>query len=359
MKRIYCISLVIFLIILNTSLSFMKTKVETPSASTEGLKGKATSSKEIFGFATYHYPGDKSSYNSIITNAGMINDIATETYVTNGVGKLAGVAPYIQVSYANSKVIKTYAMITNNFDGKIAKELLESSINRQNLINDSLNKLKENGYEGVNIDLEGVFYYDREYLNTFIKEIYIALHSKGYTVTLSIPGKTYDNYKDGWSGAFDYSVLGANCDKVVIMTYDEHYSGGSPGPIASIGWVNNVVNYAITLIPKSKLLLGTAAYGYDWSVLGTKALKIEAAQSLAASLGVSIQWDDKAKSSYYTYKDLDNISHTVWFEDGRSLSYKLDLVNNKDLLGIAIWRLGTENKDYWTSIKTKFDIKQK
>lgn len=48
------------------------------------------------------------------------------------------------------------------------------------------------------------------------------------------------------------------------MTYDEHYPGGSPGPIASIGWVNNVVKYATTVIPKEKIYLGLAAYGYDW-----------------------------------------------------------------------------------------------
>jgi len=327
-----------------------------PPASSDGERGKVTNHKEIFGYTTYHFKGDSSSYNSIVANKAMLDDIATETYVTDGKGKLTGVAPSTQINYANSKGIKTYAMITNKFDGNISKDLLENSINRQNLIEDLLLKLKENGYKGVNIDLEGVFNYDREYLNTFIKELYNALHYKGYTVTLSLPGKTYDNQKDGWSGAFDYKVLGANCDKVIIMTYDEHYLGGNPGPIASIGWVKSVIKYTVGIIPKNKLLLGTAAYGYDWSSLGAKALKIDDAISLAANFGATIKWDDQAKSSYYTYMDLNSISHTVWFEDDRSLCYKLDLVNNNNLLGIAIWRLGTENKSYWTSIKVKLNI---
>jgi spore germination protein YaaH len=44
------------------------------------------------------------------------------------------------------------------------------------------------------------------------------------------------------------------------MTYDEHYPGGTAGPIASISWVENVVKYAITVIPREKIMLGVAAY---------------------------------------------------------------------------------------------------
>ena len=46
----------------------------------------------------------------------------------------------------------------------------------------------------------------------------------------------------------------------LFMTYDEHYPGGTAGPIASISWVENVVKYAITVIPREKIMLGVAAY---------------------------------------------------------------------------------------------------
>jgi len=69
--------------------------------------------------------------------------------------------------------------------------------------------------------------------------------------------------QDNWSSAFDYAAIGKYADWVQIMTYDEHWSGGTPGPIASLPWVENVIKYAITVIPKEKILLGVAAYGYD------------------------------------------------------------------------------------------------
>lgn len=314
-----------------------------------------TSTKKVLGFTTYYYSGDTSSYNSMAANTSLIDEIAADTYVTDGLGVISGLVPTNQITYANSNGINAYAMITNNFDGNIAKTLLESSTNRQALINNTISSLKTNGYKGVNIDLEGVFYYDRSYYTTFMNEIYNALKPLGYTVTVSVPAKTSDSPTDGWSGAYDYTQLAQYADELVLMTYDEHYPGGTPGAIASIGWVENVIKYAITVIPKEKLLLGTAAYGYDWSSNGTKGLSIAGAYNLASSYGVTVQWDATSKTPYFNYTDTSGIAHSVWFENSTSLGYKLDLVNSYGLSGIAIWRLGLENSDYWSTIKTKFN----
>ncbi|MEJ8553388.1 glycosyl hydrolase family 18 protein [Tepidibacter sp. Z1-5] len=311
--------------------------------------------KTVLGFTTYYYEGDSSSYNSMVSNSSMIDTIATHNYTTDGNGNIIGLIPNNQITYANDNGISALAMVANNFDGNIAKTLLENPTNRQNLINNILSQLNANNYKGVNIDLEGVFYYDRSYYTTFIKELYNTLNSQGFTITVSVPAKTSDSPTSPWSGAYDYAELGKYADKVVLMTYDEHYPGGSPGPIASINWVENVINYATSVIPKEKILLGTAAYGYDWSSNGTKAYSISGIYNLASTCGSSILWDSTSQCPYFTYTDSNGISHTVWFENDKSISYKLDLVNNYDLSGIAIWRLGLENSDYWTTIKNKLN----
>ncbi len=313
------------------------------------------SKKLVLGYTTYYYSGDSSSYNSMTTNTSTLDEIATDTYTTDSYGNIAGLVPTNQITYANGNNIKTLAMITNNFDGSIAKTLLESSVNRQALINNILNAVKINGYKGVNVDLEGVYYYDRSYLTTFMSELYNALHPQGFYVTMAVPAKTSDSPTAAWNGAYNYASLANYTDQIVLMTYDEHYPGGTPGAIASIGWVENVIKYAASVIPKEKLLLGTVAYGYDWSSNGTKAYGISGIYNLALNYGATIKWDYVSQSPYFTYLDAAGISHTVWFENAQSLNYKLDLVNSYNLSGIAIWRLGLEKTDYWTSIKTKFN----
>ncbi|KHD36296.1 chitinase [Clostridium acetobutylicum] len=325
------------------------------SVTTTALTTQPASKKLVLGFTTYYYSGDTSSYNSIAANTSTIDEIATHTYTTDGIGNISGLVPTNQVTYANNNGIKTLATIENNFDGAVAQTLLESSTNRQNLINNILTSLKANGYKGVNIDLEGVYYYDRSYLTTFMNELYSTLNPQGFYVTICVPAKTSDSPTAAWNGAFDYAALSKAADQVILMTYDEHYGGGSPGPIASIGWVENVIKYAITVIPTTKIMLGAAAYGYDWSSNPTKAYGISGIYNLASTYNATINWDLTSQSPYFYYVDSSGINHSVWFENGQSLNYKLDLINSYNLSGVAIWRLGLENSDYWTSIRTKFN----
>ncbi|MCR4431252.1 MAG: hypothetical protein NUV45_09575 [Tepidanaerobacteraceae bacterium] len=43
-------------------------------------------------------------------------------------------------------------------------------------------------------------------------------------------------------------------------------------------------------------------------------------------------------------------AHIVWFEDARSFSAKLVVVNEYNLGGIAVWRLGQEDQRVWSII---------
>ncbi|KZL92616.1 glycosyl hydrolase family 18 protein [Clostridium magnum] len=345
-KRLLATTLVGVIIIAITSMVFIKSSKENVVVTT-------ASNKTVLAFTTYYYPEDKSSYNQMVENTSSINNIATDTYTIDTKGNLSGNVPKEQIEYANDNKIKPLAMITNKFNADLAKALLESPNNRKLLIQNILNTLKTNNYKGVNIDFENIYYYDRDSYTSFLKELYGELNPEGFTVTASVPAKTSENLKDSWSGAYDYKEIAKYADQVVIMTYDEHSPSGTSGAIASINWVKTVVKYASSVVPASKIVLGVGSYGYDWSSKGVKAYGIDAIYKLAETNNAEIQWDDLSKSPFFKYKDDSGINHTVWFENSTSLSYKLDIVNDNNLAGIAIWRLGLENADYWSTIKAK------
>ncbi len=344
------IILLIFIFILTGSGSIIMIKLFSASSNL----ADNSLNKTVLAFSTYYSSNDVSSYNSLIKNKNFISEIAADTYTADGNGNVSGLVPNNQISYSNAHGINTYAMITNNFSSSIAKKILESKANRDSLINNILKAVEKNGYKGVNIDFENVYSYDRAYLTTFMNELYTLLHSNGYIVTISVPAKTDNDTKNEWYGAFDYKSLSNYCDELIIMAYDEHYQGGSPGPIASIGWVQNIIDYAITVIPRSKILIGIAAYGYDWSSKGTKAYGMDGINTIASTYNAKIKFDATSKSPYFNYIDKNDIKHTVWFENSTSIGYKLDLVNNYDLKGIAFWRLGLESSDFWTTINSRF-----
>ncbi|OPZ89545.1 MAG: putative sporulation-specific glycosylase YdhD [Firmicutes bacterium ADurb.Bin419] len=325
----------------------------TPTPAPTASPTPTRAAKNVLGYTTYYYAGDKSSYDSMVNNKDSITEISTATHITDGYGNITGILPSEQISYANSVGINPTLLVGNNFSGEVAKTLLESSANRSKFITNLINILKANKYKGVNIDLEGIYSTNRNNYTTFLSEIYSVLKPQGYTVSVAVPAKTTDNPNYTWNYAYDYAGISNYADYILLMTYDEHYPGGTPGPVASIGWVTNVIKYATTVIPKEKIYLGLAAYGYDWSINGTNAYSINGCYNLAANNGAAILWDNTLKCPYFTYSDTNGVSHTVWFENSMSIGPKLDLVNQYDLAGIGIWRLGLENSDYWNVINAK------
>lgn len=57
----------------------------------------------------------------MIANTSPLDKIATNTYTTDSYGNISGLIPTNQITYSNNSGIKTLAMITNNFNGNIAK----------------------------------------------------------------------------------------------------------------------------------------------------------------------------------------------------------------------------------------------
>jgi spore germination protein YaaH len=318
--------------------------------------------KIVLGYGTYYYSGDKSSYNSLVAYGSNIDELATHTYSIKSDGTLFipdGSFPQAQVDYANSKGMKTLAAIRNEegdkFSGPLASALLNSPEAKAKLIEEIYMTVKTKNFKGVNIDFEMLNAKDRDAYSNFIKEVSIKLRGEGYMVTIAVPAKTFDSAKAYWTYGYDYKALGAYADQVVLMTYDEHWQSGTPGAVASINWVQQVVNYATSVIPRQKVILGLASYGYDWRLSGgyAKSYSIQGAYNTAAKYGAEIQWDDISKVPYFTYTDDAGFERIVYFEDSTSISYKLNIVTKSNLGGVAIWRLGLEDAKYWTTIKAQ------
>jgi spore germination protein len=242
---------------------------------------------------------------------------------------------------------------------ELAKEMLATGESRKAFIDNVEAVLGKFGYDGINIDIENIYVADRERFSTLIKELYERLSSKGYRVTVCVPAKTGDNLKNTWSGPFDYKEIAKYSDNVVIMTYDEHGYSSGPGPVASYGWVRDVMKYAVGQIPAGKILMGVPGYGFDWTVgkKGARYISYSQAVNLASSKGAKIKWDNAARVPYFKYTQ-NGQSHEVWFERKFSLEQKLDIVKEYNIGGIALWRIGLEDAGFWDVIEKRIDAKK-
>jgi spore germination protein YaaH len=161
-------------------------------------------------------------------------------------------------------------------------------------------------------------------------------------------------------------------DHFIVMAYDFHRSSSErSGPNAPLYGKDNYLwgrdimkdmKSYIASAPSSQILLGVPFYGYEWSVTSTdpetftipssgRTATYERVQSLMQNGKITRGWDDISLTPYLHYTKGNQLQQ-IYYEDERSLSYKIDLVNQAQLDGIAIWALGFEGKtrDLWTTI---------
>jgi len=249
---------------------------------------------------------------------------------------------------ARANGVKVLPIVKNGATGSSFHAVLADAVLRGRAVNNIVNMVVNGGWDGVNIDFEDLLATDRPHLTAFMADLAAALRPRGKLVTQAIAAREEEKLT-GWAGAYDYAGLAPHNDLLLLMSYGYRTSNSSvPGPVAPINWVERTVEYAVSQIPASKLLLGVPWYGYDWNKTSgppARAIRYPEAMDLAQRYGSPILYDS-SQSPYFTYTSAGQ-EHEVWFEDRRSLEYKLDLVNKYGLVGTGGWRMGHEDPGVW------------
>lgn len=282
-------------------------------------------------------------------------------------GSLSELQDELLLQAAQSMNVSPLLAITNtvsgNFNSDRAALILRNSDVQETLLTNILNRIKEKGYNGLNIDFEYVYPEDRENYNAFLRRAVAKLRPEGYSVSTALAPKVKADQVGLLYEAHDYKAHGEIVDFVVLMTYEWGWSGGRPWAIAPISEVRKVLDFAVTVIPREKILMGIPLYGRDWRipwVQGTSARTVnpKGAVSLAAQYGVSIQYDTTYQSPFFRYTDENGQEHEVWFEDARSMQAKYDTVKQYGLRGVSYWTLGPPFPQNWPILQKNFRVRK-
>jgi spore germination protein YaaH len=204
-----------------------------------------------------------------------------------------------------------------------------------------------NDWDGIDVDYEGLPPLAGPSFTAFLGALRDDLHAHDLLLTVAVPAR--DEEEAPHALAYSYQLIGGIADQLRVMTYDHAWSGSAPGPVAPTDWVQDVVAYAVDRVPRDKLMLGVATYGYDWVGDRGRNLQASDAVALAERVGAEPRWDAVADAWTFDYAD-GGQEHTVWFEDAHSLAVKQDVAVTAGLRGIAIWQLGGEDPQVWTSV---------
>lgn len=276
--------------------------------------------------------------------------VAPVYYTVKANGEITGSDRDDVRSVLRGTAVRYIPVVRNEPRYEALSPLLNDVTTRRNLVERLAQLAIMNGYDGLNIDFEGVDATDRKGLTAFTALLTDRLRTAGKLSTLSVAAKPRE-LTTGWAGAYDYAALGSASDYIVVMTYAYHEANDKPGSTAPISWLKRTIEFAVSQIGANKVLLGVGLWGYDWNVTSggvaagkTYAQTEEIMKRPGAVQGYSAE-DESAWVKYWDNGD----EHIIWYEDARAIKTKLQVAVDSKIAGFAAWRLGQEGPFAWTA----------
>lgn len=229
-------------------------------------------------------------------------------------------------------------------------EVLSSTTKRRTLVQSIVDTASGLGLEGVNIDFEGLDQKCGVHYVQFLKELSVLCRSSGLILSI-------DNYVPfNFNNYYRLDVQGQIADYVIIMGYDEHWHGsGDPGSVASIEYVSN--GLARTLeeeqVPAEKVVNALPFYTILWKTEGAEVtdqyITLNNVEDYLQRMNIQPEWDETVCQNYAEWQS-GSATYQIWVEDEESIAVKLNVMNAKNIGGVAVWRLGYGTSEAWDLI---------
>lgn len=284
-------------------------------------------------------------------NDGSYQNLASETYVEK----------------AHEAGLQVWVLADDFSQDMSIGTVLGNTKIRQKLVKNFVKDTLAVGADGINIDFEYISENSGEDYIQFLRELSVSCRKKGLILSVDNANPTYIREQ------YHMEEQGKIVDYVIIMAYDEHYNGTCAGSVASISYVKEGINTALSMVPAKKLVNGLPFYirvwketpaeyaeenaqlredgesEYDSYALSYENVSMAQAQELLKEYGVEAEWQDDLKQ-YYAEIPLKNGKYRIWLEDAKSLTEKMELVKENHLAGVACWKIGLETEDVWEVI---------
>ncbi len=212
---------------------------------------------------------------------------------------------------------------------------------RSSLVDDIVRASGE--YHGVQIDFEAVPARDRDHFVGFLAELKGKLNAKKI-LSVAVPPR-----RRVVEDAYDYSALSAVADRIIVMAYDQHWSGSAPGAVASTWWCREVAAFSKSRIDPGKLIMGIPLYGRAWQdnkLSGS--VTANRLEEMKKTFSPKVQICDR-NGPYFTFRE--NVEVTVYFDTAESILEKMKTYSAEGVRGISFWRIGQGSPDIWNHVE--------
>lgn len=289
---------------------------------------------------------------SEVANTKGMNVIAPTWFSLNdNEGNFRSFASSDYVRRAHDKGLQVWGVLddfnyNNEMGGGIdVYSILSSTTKRESLVQSITEMAVSLGLDGINLDFERVDSDSGVHYVQFLRELSIQCRNNGLVLSI-------DNYVPfHFNDFYRLDIQGQIADYVIIMGYDEHWSGsGNPGSVASIDYVSNGLDKTLKDVPAEKVINALPFYTILWKTEGSTVsdsyLTIANTAEFLNRVGVTPVWDETTCQNYAEWTD-GTLTYQIWLEDLDSIKVKLNVMRTKNVGGVAVWRLGYGIPEIW------------
>jgi peptidoglycan/xylan/chitin deacetylase (PgdA/CDA1 family)/spore germination protein YaaH/GT2 family glycosyltransferase len=295
----------------------------------------------------FYVPGDDASIASLRRNVAGLDWVVPATISVAGAQHTITLdrdLRFDQMIAAMKHAPRVLPMVQNFGDGEWqgdqAATLLADPTASTALVKRLATAASQPGKGGLVLDFEALPANAMPHYLSFIRRLKAAMPS-GSVLAVTAPADD-----ERWPMA----AIAKVADRVIFMAYDQHWEGGTPGPIAEQGWFVAQVQAARRAVGANKLVVALGSYAYDWHGDDTDALSIEDAW-LAAHDSDAVPVFDRASGNAAFAYDEGSTRHTIWMLDAATSWNELRALKDMGIDGVALWRLGSEDPGFWASLR--------
>ena len=267
-----------------------------------------------------------------------LSDICYDILDINSYGKLTGTPSREKLGAFPGRV---HLMVRCDSYALTHFILKPDSSERKNLLADLAARTQP--FDGLQIDFEYVPREDAGNFVSFLAELRGLLRGKRLSIAMKAAYRKSDDIMR------NYEMIAPLVDRILIMAYDEHWSGSKSGPVASLPWCKRVAEYALGIMGKEKLIMGIPFYGRAWgNVNPSRALVYSGIESLMRENGV----DEISRENgvpFFAYEA--PVAVTVYYEDAYSLAARMEMYRSLGVAAVGFWRLGQETAAVWGVVR--------
>jgi len=302
------------------------------------LGGGAQERKSFWAFTG---PWDPLSDTSLRANAARL-DVAVTGWIA--LDSLTG-TPLLPSAYADtirpaSGTPQRFALVTSwhgqGFHAASIRALGSDPARRARAAGDIARHAQSMRYTGLVLDFETLKGGDVPAQLAVMRAIADSARARGVTtIAVAIPAEPDE--------AYPTRELIRIADFVLVMLYDQHWSGSEAGPISAPDWMTRNLSRVVGEVGASRVVAALPLYGYYWpkGKSGT-GISYAAGVRYAQREAIRLSRDSASRAMRGSGEH-----SAVWVTDAALLGELMEGVEKLGVKRYAFWRLGQEDPAVW------------